>query len=435
MKAPRHSNKGLHKLNCACPRRSWAKCPHPWHYTYQYKGVRHRGSLDRHVGREITSKTEAEHEFAKLKTAIREGQPLDGEAPSGVDVTLEVYAREWLRTTAALTLKVNTVGFYTYMLEAMVLPLLGTRPVSSIGRTEVRELIAKLRARQRTRRVGGILVDTGATIRTVTVGQAVRTLSTVLSQAVEDGKLSANPAFRPGRFLRAPDEEPKRPPDPFTREESRQIVDTASLLYGEQWAAWFLCAFHTGMRIGELTGLQWDDVQWARPAPHVLVRRGVTRGVVSTPKTKSGRRRIELSGELRGVLRLLRRKRSAASRAEGVPMPEWVFANGMGQAADPSKAAKILRRVLAVAGLRYRSHHNIRDTFGSLHAENGEPLKWVSEQMGHSSIKVTADLYMRFAPGVNRGAADRLFGGRARTKESRESQGTTRGQVADGANG
>ena len=82
-----------------------------------------------------------------------------------------------------------------------------------------------------------------------------RTLSAVLSQAVEDALLPANPAFRMGKHLRAGDELPTEI-EPLTRDDVQTLLDTADHVYPD-YAPLFLCAVRTGMRLGELVALQW----------------------------------------------------------------------------------------------------------------------------------------------------------------------------------
>src|SRR5688572_28895151 len=85
----RQKNDGLRKL-CPCARRTWAKCPHPWHFNFKWAGETYRFSLERQVarvvkdaqgkwrreraslGEPIASKTDAERERDRLRTAIRE---------------------------------------------------------------------------------------------------------------------------------------------------------------------------------------------------------------------------------------------------------------------------------------------------------------------------------------------------------------------------
>ena len=85
---------GLTK-RCACARRSWSRCRHPWHYRYQWRGKRHYTSLDRLVGRPLKGKTDAEAEAAKIRSAIQDGtfSPVAPAEPQTADgLTLDAYA-------------------------------------------------------------------------------------------------------------------------------------------------------------------------------------------------------------------------------------------------------------------------------------------------------------------------------------------------------
>jgi hypothetical protein len=67
-----HRNAGLRKV-CDCPRRGWAKCPHPWHFSYSWRGAAYRFSLNRYACKEITGKTEAETLADGIRREIRAG--------------------------------------------------------------------------------------------------------------------------------------------------------------------------------------------------------------------------------------------------------------------------------------------------------------------------------------------------------------------------
>ncbi len=61
------------RKRCDCPRRAWAKCPHPWHLAYQWRGKRYRVSLDRERHEPIGSKTKADEYAETIRIAIRGG--------------------------------------------------------------------------------------------------------------------------------------------------------------------------------------------------------------------------------------------------------------------------------------------------------------------------------------------------------------------------
>jgi integrase len=69
---------------------------------------------------------------------------------------------------------------------------------------------------------------------------------------------------------------------------------------------------------------------------------------------------------------------------------------------------KVWYRALRLAKLRGVRLHDLRHTYASLQLQAGEPIGYVKQQLGHSSIQVTVDRYGHFVPGANRSAADRL---------------------------
>lgn len=217
-------------------------------------------------------------------------------APATDTKTVQQYATDWL-VTAKGALKASTVAFYDGALQQHIVPALGTRSVASLNREDCRSLIATCRAK-------GLKVST--------VRGIARTLSTILTQAVEDQILAANPALRLGRFLRYGDhEEPQ--PDPLTPDEVTTVLEKARQRFPE-WFPFLLCGLRTGMRLGELLEVQWGDINWR--SSYVEVRRAFVGGVVTTPKNHQ-RRRVDLSRQLRAELRLWRRRERAAWLKKG----------------------------------------------------------------------------------------------------------------------
>lgn len=81
-----------------------------------------------------------------------------------------------------------------------------------------------------------------------------------------------------------------------------------------------------------------------------------------------------------------------------------------GGISDPDNIRKVFYGLLKAAGLRRIRFHDLRHTFASLLIQQGESLVYVKEQMGHSSVQVTVDLYGHLIPGGNKQAVDRLDG-------------------------
>ena len=301
---------------------------------------------------------------------------------------MRAYATKWLDDGAAAR-KASTQRFYTFNLHLHVFPVLGDMPVSALTRATCRDLMTACRTK-------GLKL---ASMRGVN-----RTLSAVLSQAVEDAILPANPAFRMGKHLRAGDELPTEI-KPLTRDEVQTLLDTADHVYPD-YAPLFLCAVRTGMRLGELVALQWSDIEFHRRCIHV--RRSRVAGKMTTTKNKQ-QRRLDMSVLLTQTLTLLRAARKRAALTEGKADPPWVFLTPAGHPVDGDNLRRrVFYRLLEQAGLRKIRLHDLRHTYASLLIQQGESLAYVQQQLGHSSVQVTVDVYGHLIPGANRAAVDRL---------------------------
>jgi integrase len=310
--------------------------------------------------------------------------------------TLKIYSEEWLKA-AGSTLKASTIRFYRDHLENHVIPLLGSQVLSTLARRDVKRLLIELRKK-------------GLQPKTIT--GVVRTLSRILSEAVEDEKLPANPALRPGRLRRGlsdPNNLKKVPIDPYTRDEAKKLAETARQFFPD-WFTFLLCALRTGLRLGELRALEWGDLDWQQRFVHV--ERNFVEGEFTTPKNGSTRN-VDMSLQLHATLRVWRRLQQALWLTRGRPQPDLVFPSEVGTPLDDSKIRKAMRAIEKKAEVRRRrsSFHVLRHTFGSLLIQQGESLVYVMEQMGHSSIQVTVDVYGHLVPGGDRDAVDRLDDG------------------------
>ena len=309
----------------------------------------------------------------------------------GGDQTLGAFAGQWLAGLRG-SLKGSTVAFYESNLSRHVLRVLGGRPVASIKREDCLSLIADLRSR-------GLKLNT--------IKGIVRTLSAVLSEAVESGLLNANPALKLGKYLRQGDE-PEPEIQPLSRDEVRHLLAVADEFF-PGWYTFLLCAVRTGMRQGELLGLHWSDVDLS--GGFLMVRRNLVRGVLTTPKTRKGRRRVDLSRQLVDSLSTHYRLIRERCLVEGCEMSDWVFPSSAGTALDEANVRHMFYRILSKAKLRRIRFHDLRHTYASLLIQQEESLAYVQEQLGHSSISVTVDVYGHLVPGGNRAAVARLDDG------------------------
>ena len=92
-------------------------------------------------------------------------------------------------------------------------------------------------------------------------------------------------------------------------------------------------------------------------------------------------------------------------------MEDWLFTTPLGTQLDPSNLRKAFDGLLPKAELRRIRFHDARHTYATLLIQAGESLAYVKEQLGHSSIQITVDIYGHLVPGGNRQAVDKLHEG------------------------
>ena len=156
----------------------------------------------------------------------------------------------------------------------------------------------------------------------------------------------------------------------------------------------------TGMRQGELFGLKWTDIDWINNQIHV--KRTYNHGKFYDPKSKTSKRRIDMAPEL---VAGLKKWRLACPKGE----LDLVFPNENGK---PENQSNFLRRrfypILMSVDLPRIRFHDLRHTYCALLLDQGENIKYIQRQMGHSSIKVTLDIYGHLMSDVNQEAAIKL---------------------------
>jgi integrase len=162
--------------------------------------------------------------------------------------------------------------------------------------------------------------------------------------------------------------------------------------------------------------MEWEDIQFGESEEdtgrHILVRHNYTHGKFTSPKNRK-ERRVDLNKELRRVLIELRDQRilKAMQRSqEPEEISGLVFPSETG---GPLDSRNVYHRdflpCLKAAGLRRVTWHSLRHSFAAhLLIQNQASLTYVKEQMGHSSIQVTVDIYGHLVPGGNIKWIDRL---------------------------
>ncbi len=171
-------------------------------------------------------------------------------------------------------------------------------------------------------------------------------------------------------------------------------------------------ALTTGLRRGEMLALRWADVDLERRT--VTIKRTVDYiprygYVENEQKTEAGRRVVLLPSF---VVEMLKQHRVEQLEARLKAGGAWedrdlVFTDLSGGYFNPRYLEKLMRKVVAEAGLPHITLHGLRHSAATLLLSMGVPLKVVQEILGHSSYSITADIYTDVLPSMQREAMDK----------------------------
>jgi integrase len=348
-----------------------------------------------HHGKRKAKKIGSDKEKAKkvrkeLEDALARGDlRLAGESP-----TFEAFAADWLKRYPLLQpVRAGTMDNHRSFVAQHLTPFFGGIPVASITTTTVENfIVAKRQAGGSTRFAGRPLSE--SSLRT-----GLATLRLILQQAVRANHLRVNPLEGLGRFKRNGDENV----DPFTLAEVRSILDAAHRLRPD-FAIMLRLWAQTGMRAGEVSGLQWQDVDLETGA--VIVRRTWSRQRLGPTKTGIIRSmsflhptteatvewRPGATAQSRSLLTGLRRL-----TVRSLEPAAFVFGGGT----TPIHSMDLHRdwkRVLTAAKVRYRSPEQLRHTFASTMLSRNAPLLYVQKAGGWRSASVLLRVYARWVP-------------------------------------
>lgn len=178
-----------------------------------------------------------------------------------------------------------------------------------------------------------------------------------------------------------------------------------------------ICAISltTGLRIGEVSGVSWADVDFMRGVLRVRQQvQALGKGIITLAplKTASSRRTLSLPALAMEALKTRRKAQVEERMRAGADWQgsdhDLVFTTQKGTMLHPTSVRVVLTATLKAAGLDKVKFHTLRHTAATLLLTDGMPLFDVSRILGHAQISTTADIYGHLVPEMTAGAAARM---------------------------
>jgi len=371
-----------------------------WYYSFDLPGS---GRQDRRRAKESGFATKREAEDAERKRHTEEEQKYNL-AKAGAPVaaalpkTLAMLMEEFLRQHAEEKLAPKTVERYREQVLYLD-PAILSMPLTEIGPLHFsREWSRLLQSGGHTRRD-----KTPRPLSAKSVRNIAGVVSSAFLRAIKWGLVTSNPVSR------------SEPPVPKKREGMALLPSEQVLLIQSATGPWCLptlleVAAATGARRGEALALRWSDIQ----GREVLIARSLTqtRQILKFKGTKTERpRRVELPESVLAPLAAHREQQEKFRQQFG---PDYradldlIFANPDGTPLKPDSVSAAVSLLCRRLGLpKGASLHTLRHTHGSFLLADGVDLATVSERLGHSSVRVTADIYSHALRGRDQEAARR----------------------------
>lgn len=338
------------------------------------------------------TKKDAEVELAKFVTEVQNGLVIDGKS-----LKFSEFTEIWKRDYGSKELAPSTYKRYCRMLETRLLPYFGHFYINKIKPTDIMKFYDLLeKDTQLVRKKGNNGSKTKKTLSGKTILEHHRLLRAMLHKAVYWQLIVANPAER----VQPPKaRKPKR--KSYDDEQTKMLLENLELLPSEdtKYKVAIILTVFTGVRLGELMGLEWTDVDFKNGiisinrSSQYLSDMGV---FTKVPKTESSIREIAIP---EFIIFLLEEYKLWYEEQKSIYGELWtnsdrLFVQADGKPMHPSTISKWFVKYVGQIGLPVINFHGLRHTNASLLVAQNIDIAVISARLGHAQISTTLDFYV-----------------------------------------
>ncbi len=361
--------------------------------TYEFKWTDKRGKRRAVYAKTLEELREKEKEVLK--------DIMDGIRTDKSSLTINDLYYRWEQLKKGL--KANTFQNYKYMYKQFVEPDFGNTRIVDLKRTDVRAFYNYLADERH------IKANTIDSIHTV--------LHQVLELGVEDDYLRYNPSDNALKELKKAHNQDFEKRRALTQQEQDLLETFLSKGQYQRWYPIFIVMVWTGMRVGEITGLRWCDIDLEEETisvNHTLVyfdKGGSERCgfAINTPKTKAGERIIPMLPKVKEAFLMEKEFQEICGlkcNAAVDGYADFIFINRFGGVQHQGTLNKALRRIIRDCNyevldkeqknpvlLPKFSCHSLRHTFTTRMCEAGVNVKAMQDILGHADAETTLQIY------------------------------------------
>lgn len=338
------------------------------------------------------TKKDAEVELAKFVTEVQNGLVIDGKS-----LKFSEFTEIWKRDYGSKELAPSTYKRYCRMLETRLLPYFGHFYINKIKPTDIMKFYDLLeKDTQLVRKKGNNGSKTKKPLSGKTILEHHRLLRAMLHKAVYWQLIVANPAER----VQPPKaRKPKR--KSYNDEQTKILLENLELLPSEdtKYKVAIILTVFTGVRLGELMGLEWTDVDFKNGiisinrSSQYLSDMGV---FTKVPKTESSIREIAIP---EFIISLLEEYKLWYEEQKSIYGELWMnsdrlFVQADGKPMHPSTISKWFVKYVGQIGLPVINFHGLRHTNASLLVAQNIDIAVISAILGHAQISTTLDFYV-----------------------------------------
>lgn len=299
-------------------------------------------------------------------------------------VKFETFAEQWFEEYAKVNLRPTS---YARMkqLTKRVYPAIGHKRLDKITARDIQKFITDMLTNGRN-------LNNGKPLSRKTAVHHLSFISDVFSYAVRMGMLCDNPCRRV--FV------------PKQEQEEKQIytIEQVKILYENlksepmKYQAYLLLSIYSGYRRSEMLGLEWKDIDFEHDLIHVRRTSQYTseKGIYTdTTKTRKSKRVSKMPASIMNLLRQFKADQNEEARRLGTKWEDYdrLFTKWNGAPMNPQTPFEWLKGYCERIGIPFRNIHSLRHLHASLLIFEGVDVVAVSEDMGHSVVGTTLNLY------------------------------------------